>query len=32
MITHRFSLDQYAAAIETFRQGGGLKIQIGDSV
>jgi len=28
MLTHHFSLDQYAAAIETFRQGSGLKVQI----
>jgi 2-desacetyl-2-hydroxyethyl bacteriochlorophyllide A dehydrogenase len=28
MITHRFPLDEYTAAIETFRQGGGLKVQV----
>jgi len=31
MITHRFSLDQYATAIDTFRQGTGLKVQVGPS-
>ena len=31
MITHRFSLDEYPAAIETFRRGGGLKIQVAAS-
>ncbi len=31
MITHRFSLDQYATAIDTFRQGSGLKVQVGPS-
>jgi 2-desacetyl-2-hydroxyethyl bacteriochlorophyllide A dehydrogenase len=30
MITHRFPLDEYATAIETFRQGGGLKVQIAE--
>jgi 2-desacetyl-2-hydroxyethyl bacteriochlorophyllide A dehydrogenase len=29
MLTHRFPLDQYAAAIDTFRQGTGLKVQVG---
>jgi threonine dehydrogenase-like Zn-dependent dehydrogenase len=28
MLTHHFPLDQYAAAIDTFRQGSGLKVQI----
>ena len=28
MITHRFPLDEYTAAIETFRLGGGLKVQV----
>jgi 2-desacetyl-2-hydroxyethyl bacteriochlorophyllide A dehydrogenase len=28
MITHRFPLDQYATAIDTFRQGSGLKVQV----
>jgi threonine dehydrogenase-like Zn-dependent dehydrogenase len=28
MLTHRFPLDDYAGAIETFRQGSGLKIQV----
>ena len=28
MLTHSFSLDEYAAAIETFRKGSGLKIQV----
>lgn len=28
MITHRFSLDDYAKAIETFKSGSGLKIQV----
>jgi 2-desacetyl-2-hydroxyethyl bacteriochlorophyllide A dehydrogenase len=30
MITHRFPLDRYAEAIDTFRQGGGLKVQIAE--
>jgi 2-desacetyl-2-hydroxyethyl bacteriochlorophyllide A dehydrogenase len=30
MITHRYPLDEYATAIETFRQGGGLKVQIAE--
>ena len=29
MITHRYSLDQYSAAIDTFRKGSGLKVQVG---
>jgi threonine dehydrogenase-like Zn-dependent dehydrogenase len=28
MITHRLPLDDYAAAIDTFRQGAGLKVQV----
>jgi len=28
MLTHRFSLDQYETAIDTFRQGSGLKVQV----
>jgi threonine dehydrogenase-like Zn-dependent dehydrogenase len=29
MITNRFSLDEYVAAIDTFRKGSGLKVQVG---
>lgn len=28
MITHRYSLDAYTDAIDTFRKGGGLKVQV----
>jgi hypothetical protein len=28
MITHRLPLDSYAGAIDTFRQGAGLKVQV----
>lgn len=28
MITHRFGLDEYAKALDTFRQGSGRKLQI----
>ena len=28
MLTHRFPLDSYTAAIDTFRQGTGLKVQV----
>ena len=28
MITHRFPLDEYTTAIDTFRQGSGLKVQV----
>jgi threonine dehydrogenase-like Zn-dependent dehydrogenase len=28
MLTHRFPLDEYAAAIDTFRHGTGLKVQV----
>ncbi|MEK2474845.1 hypothetical protein [Streptomyces noursei] len=28
MITHRFGLDSYATALETFRRGTGRKLQI----
>jgi 2-desacetyl-2-hydroxyethyl bacteriochlorophyllide A dehydrogenase len=28
MLTHRFPLDEYTAAIDTFRQGTGLKVQV----
>jgi 2-desacetyl-2-hydroxyethyl bacteriochlorophyllide A dehydrogenase len=31
MITHRFPLDDYRAAIETFKGGSGLKVQVGAS-
>jgi threonine dehydrogenase-like Zn-dependent dehydrogenase len=31
MITHRYSLDQYSAAIDSFRKGSGLKVQVGPS-
>jgi len=29
MLTHRFPLDDYTTAIDTFREGGGLKVQVG---
>jgi threonine dehydrogenase-like Zn-dependent dehydrogenase len=28
MLTHRFPLDDYATAIDTFRKGSGLKVQV----
>jgi threonine dehydrogenase-like Zn-dependent dehydrogenase len=28
MLTHRFPLDEYTTAIDTFRQGTGLKVQV----
>jgi threonine dehydrogenase-like Zn-dependent dehydrogenase len=28
MLTHRYSLDAYTDAIDTFRTGGGLKVQV----
>ena len=31
MISHRFGLDDYAKAIDTFKSGGGLKIQVAPS-